>query len=69
MKRIVFYCGVNVETGDAYVRNAPEYLAMNNEERFEALSSIVQELCQELKFVHEQIRTQDTSLEGPKSPE
>jgi hypothetical protein len=69
MKRIVFYCGVNVETGDAYVRNAPEYLAMNNEERFEALSSIVFELCQELKFVYEQIKTQDTSLEGPKSPE
>jgi hypothetical protein len=68
MKRIVFYCGVNVETGDAYVRNAQEYLAMNNEERFEALSAIVQELCQELKFVHEQIKTQDTSLEGPKSP-
>jgi hypothetical protein len=69
MKRIVFYCGVNVENGDAYVRNAPEYLAMNNEERFEALSSIVQELCQELKFVYEQIKTQETSLEGPKSPE
>jgi hypothetical protein len=69
MKRIVFYCGVNVETGDAYVRNAPEYLAMNNEERFEALSAIVQELCQELKFVYEQIKTQETSSAGLKSPE
>jgi len=69
MKKIVFYCGVNDKTGDAYVRNAPEYLAMNNKERFEALSSIVLELCQELKFVHEQIKTQETSLEGPATPQ
>jgi len=61
MKRIVFYCGVNVETGDAYVRNAPEYLGMTNEERFKALSSIVTELCQELRFVHSQINSQETS--------
>jgi hypothetical protein len=67
MKRIVFYCGVNVETGDAYVRNAPEYLAMTNEERFNALSSIVTELCQEMVFVYEQLNTQETSLEGPKT--
>ena len=66
MKRIVFYCGVNVETGDAYVRNAPEYLAMTNEERFNAISLIVTELCQELKFVYAQLNTQETSLEGPK---
>ena len=67
MKKIVFYCGVNVETGDAYVRNAPEYLAMSNEERFNALSSIVTELCQEMVFVYEQLNTQETSLEGPKT--
>lgn len=67
MKKIVFYCGVNVKTGDAYVRNAPEYLAMTNDERFEALSSICLELCQEMKFVYEQIKSQETSLEGPKT--
>lgn len=69
MKKIVFYCGVNLETGDAYVRNAPEYLAMTNNERFEALSSIVMELCQEMKFVYDQIKTQETSSEGPKTPQ
>lgn len=67
MKKIVFYCGVNVETGDAYVRNAPEYLAMTNEERLNALTSIVAELCQEMVFVSEQLNTQETSLEGPKT--
>jgi len=66
MKKIVFYCGVNSETNDTYVRNAPEYLAMTNEERFNALSSIMIELCQELQFVHNQINTQETSLKGPK---
>jgi len=67
MKKIVFYCGVNAETGDAYVRNAPEYLAMTNEERFNAISSIVTELCHELKFVHNQLNTQETALEGPET--
>jgi hypothetical protein len=61
MRKIVFYCGVNNKTGEAYVRNAPEYLAMTNQERFEALSSIITELCQEIRFVHEQISTQETS--------
>lgn len=65
MRKIVFYCGVNNKTGEAYVRNAPEYLAMTNQERFEALSSIITELCQEIRFVHEQIKTQETSLKGP----
>jgi len=69
MKRIVFYCGVNVETGDAYVRNAPEYLAMTNEERINALSSIINELSQELRFVSAQLNTQETASAGPKSPE
>jgi hypothetical protein len=67
MKKIVFYCGVNDKTGDAYVRNAPEYLAMTNEERLNALTSIVAELCQEMVFVSEQLNTQETSLEGPKT--
>jgi hypothetical protein len=67
MKKIVFYCGVNDNTGDAYVRNAPEYLAMTNEERLNALTSIVAELCQEMVFVSEQLSTQETSLEGPKT--
>ena len=67
MKRIVFYCGVNVETGDAYVRNAPEYLTMTNEERFNALSSVVTELCQELRFVYAQLNTSETALEGPET--
>lgn len=64
MKKIVFYCGVNDKTGDAYVRNAPEYLAMTNEERFAALSSIMIELCQELQFVHNQLNIQETSSKG-----
>lgn len=65
MKKIVFYCGINNKTGEAYVRNAPEYLAMTNQERFDALCSIISELCQEIKFVHEQISTQETSSKGP----
>lgn len=64
MKKIVFYCGINNKTGEAYVRNAPEYLAMDNQERFDALCSIITELCQEIRFVHEQISTQETSSKG-----
>jgi hypothetical protein len=67
MKRLVFYCGVNTDTGDAYVRNAPEYLAMTNEERINALSSIVNELSQELRFVSAQLNTQETASEGPET--
>ena len=59
MKKIVFYCGVEGDNFDnAYVRNSREYLKMNRSERFAALTEIIGELTQELKFVAGQINAQ-----------
>lgn len=59
MKKIVFYCGVEGDNFDnAYVRNSREYLKMNQSERLAALTEIIGELTQELKFVSGQINAQ-----------
>ena len=59
MKKIVFYCGVEGDNFDnAYVRNSREYLKMNRSERLAALTEIIGELTQELKFVTGQINAQ-----------
>lgn len=69
MKRIVFYCGVLTDTGEVYVRNAPEYLAMSNVERVIALTGLIAELSQELEFVSNQINNQETSSRGRGLPQ
>lgn len=69
MKRIVFYCGVETTSGDVYVRNAPEYLAMENSERLAVLTGFIAELSQEVEFVAEQISNQGTALEGQGLPQ
>jgi len=66
MKKIVLYCGALVDesvgfTGEVYVRNAPEYLAMSNIERVVALTGLIAELSQELEFVSRQISNRGTS--------
>lgn len=69
MKRIVFYCGVLTDTGEVYVRNAPEYLAMTNSERIGVLTGLIAELSQELEFVATQVSSQGISSEGPRIPQ
>lgn len=69
MKRIVFYCGVLTDTGEVYVRNAPEYLAMTNSERIGVLTGLIAELSQELEFVSRQVSNQGISSEGPRIPQ
>lgn len=64
MKRIVFYCGMLTDTGEVYVRNAPEYLALNDAQRIEVLTGLIAELSQELEFVSRQISNPKTSLTG-----
>lgn len=63
MKKIVFYCGVETTSGGVYIRNAPEYLAMNDLERVVVLTGLIAELSQELEFVSRQISSQGTSSE------
>lgn len=59
MKKIVFYCGVEGDNfANAYVKNSREYLKMNRSERLAALTEIIGELTQELKFVAGQINAQ-----------
>lgn len=69
MKRIVFYCGVLTDTGEVYVRNAPEYLAMTNSERIGVLTGLIAELSQELEFVSRQVSNQGISSEGLRIPQ
>ena len=74
MKKIVLYCGIIKDdsvgfTGEVYVRNAPEYLAMSNVERVIALTGLIAELSQELEFVSNQINNQETSSKGPRIPQ
>jgi hypothetical protein len=70
MKRIVMYCGALLDdesvrvTGEVYVRNAPEYLDMTNEERVVVLTGLIAELSQELDFVVKQLNAQETSSEA-----
>lgn len=61
MKKIVFYCGVETTSGEVYIRNAPEYLAMNDLERVVVLTGLIAELSQELEFVSRQISSRGTS--------
>lgn len=66
MEKIVFYCGTLMNesvktTGEVYVRNAPEYLCMTNEERVMVLTGLIAELSQELEFVARQLNAQETS--------
>ena len=63
MKKIVFYCGVETTSGEVYIRNAPEYLAMNDLERVVVLTGLIAELSQELEFVSRQVSSQGTSSE------
>ena len=74
MKKIVLYCGILKDdsvgfTGEVYVRNAPEYLAMSNVERVIALTGLIAELSQELEFVSNQINNQETSSRGRGLPQ
>ena len=74
MKRIIFYCGAlinefDVFTGEVYVRNAPEYLAMTDEERVVALTGLIAEMSQELEFVSRQISSRGTSSEDRGLPQ
>jgi hypothetical protein len=74
MKRIIFYCGAlmsesDVFTGEVYVRNAPEYLAMTDEERVVALTGLIAEMSQELEFVSRQISSRGTSSKGRGLPQ
>jgi hypothetical protein len=61
MKRIVFYCGVLTDTGEVYVRNAPEYLAMTDPERVSVLTGLIAEMSQELEFVSRMISNREIS--------
>jgi hypothetical protein len=56
-------------TGEVYVRNAPEYLDMTNEERIVILTGLIAELSQELEFVSNQINNQETSSKGRGLPQ
>jgi hypothetical protein len=69
MKRIVFYCGVLTDTGEVYVRNAPEYLSLTDPERVAVLTGLIAELSQELEFVSRQISNQGISLGGLTLPQ
>ena len=75
MKRIVMYCGALLDdesvrvTGEVYVRNAPEYLDMTNEERVVVLTGLIAELSQELEFVSRQISSQETASKGRGLPQ
>ena len=75
MKRIVLYCGALMDkesvrvTGEVYVRNAPEYLDMTNEERIVILTGLIAELSQELEFVSRQVSNQGTSSRGRGLPQ
>ena len=69
MKKIVFYCGVETTSGGVYVRNAPEYLSMNNSERLAALTGFIAELSQEVEFVAQQISNQGISSEDRGLPQ
>jgi hypothetical protein len=75
MKRIVLYCGAIMDnesvrvTGEVYVRNAPEYLDMTNEERLVILTGLIAELSQELEFVSRQVSGQGTASRGRGLPQ
>jgi hypothetical protein len=70
MKRIIFYCGAHLDNesvrfaGGVYVRNAPEYLDMTNEERIKVLTGVIAELSHELEFVAKQVSGQGTASAG-----
>jgi hypothetical protein len=69
MKKIVFYCGVETTSGGVYVRNAREYLLMDDSQRIEVLTGVIAELSHELEFVARQISGQGTALEGQGLPQ
>ena len=50
MKKIVFYCGVNDQTGNAYFRNAPHFLSLEDHERIAVLSKVIAELTNHLEY-------------------
>ena len=61
MKRIVFYCGYETDTGEVYVRNASEYLALDDPQRVLVLTALIAEMTQELEFVSRMISNRETS--------
>ena len=69
------YCGALMDdesvrvTGEVYVRNAPEYLDMTNEERVVVLTGLIAELSQELEFVSRQISSRGTASGGRGLPQ
>lgn len=69
MKRIVFYCGMLTDTGEVYVRNAPEYLALDDAQRVSVLTGLIAELSQELEFVSRQVSSRGISSEGLRIPQ
>jgi hypothetical protein len=54
-KKIVFYCGIDVNNNGVYVRNGKDYLSMHNRERMDVLSRLIAELNHELNFVVKQV--------------